>query len=213
MPSFDKQPTNDNTTSNANEETPQTQSTETAKEENQLAPSFMIFVPYEFSKDKVQIVRLLFIISEKDDYEADSARSNKSSEKSGQKTSSRHRNKSESETKFDDGAYTGVRRLSSSNSFLDNMNSEILRNVMMNKLSKIANINPNKVNAQTNGEKLKNSQNSNYYSPGSAFIITPNSKADGYLIYLKMSKNINGKHLIHSYYCLVFLYRVVYLKK
>jgi hypothetical protein len=31
--------------------------------------SFMLFIPHEFSKDKIQIVRLLFIISEKDDYD------------------------------------------------------------------------------------------------------------------------------------------------
>jgi hypothetical protein len=32
--------------------------------------SFMLFIPHEFSKDKIQIVRLLFIISEKDDYDS-----------------------------------------------------------------------------------------------------------------------------------------------
>jgi hypothetical protein len=37
--------------------------------DSSTTPPFMIFIPHEFSKDKIQIVRLLFIISEKDDYD------------------------------------------------------------------------------------------------------------------------------------------------
>ncbi|CAF0873556.1 unnamed protein product, partial [Brachionus calyciflorus] len=39
-------------------------------EELSSESSFLIFVPQEFAKDKIQIVRLLFIISEKDEFES-----------------------------------------------------------------------------------------------------------------------------------------------
>lgn len=51
----------------------------TEQEANSQAPSFMIFVPQEFSRDKTQIVRLLFIISEKDDHETVNSGSTNSS--------------------------------------------------------------------------------------------------------------------------------------
>ena len=70
--------------------------------------SFLIFVPQEFAKDKIQIVRLLFIISEKDTFESKEAESTEDNAKS-----------------------EVVRRLSSSNSifepFADDQRDSVLR--------------------------------------------------------------------------------------
>jgi hypothetical protein len=157
--------------------------TETINELNPIkSPSFLIFAPFEFSKDKVQIVRLLFIISEKDDFENHAASFGVTTltakNKNENANSNRMRNKSETEQKIEEMGYSGVRRLSSSNSFLD-------MNVMMNKLSKIAQINPN-----LNKNKSKNDSNNS--DQGGAFIITPNNKADGYLLYIKLPKTTEG---------------------
>ncbi len=145
---------------------------------NLKSPSFLIFSPYEFSKNKVQIVRLLFIISEKDDFDnTDSTSHSKSSETldKNEFTYQKIKNQYDDGVKMEELNNGGVRRLSSSNSFLD-------MNVTMNKLSKLAQINPN----FNMNKKAKDDDQ------GGAFIITPNNKADGYLIYIKLPKLIEG---------------------
>ncbi|RNA22457.1 mitogen-activated kinase kinase kinase 4 isoform X4, partial [Brachionus plicatilis] len=76
--------------------------------------SFLIFVPQEFAKDKIQIVRLLFIISEKDTYEA-----------------------KEANVKPKSGTSEAVRRLSSSNSIFDPF-ADDQRDSVLRKLSEFA---------------------------------------------------------------------------
>ncbi len=143
-------------------------------------PSYLIFAPFEFAKDKVQIVRLLFIISEKDDFNTTGNTAFSSVHTNGAcKKNDRIGKKTEDGAKKEEGSYSTVRRLSSSNSFLD-------MNVMMNKLSKIAQINPN-MNKTNN---LKNDQSN--IDQGGAFIITPNSKTNGYLLYVKLPKISEG---------------------
>jgi len=135
---------------------------------NKQGSSFMIFVPQEFSKDKTQIVRLLFIISEKSDFENQSSAANSTrSEKSKGLTFSKQ--PSTNSNNF-------VRRLSSSNSFFDLHNDNQIHHCI-NKLGKFANMNQLNEHAPTES------------APNSPFTISPITKMNGYLLYLKLPKN------------------------
>ena len=74
-----------------------------------------------------------------------------------------------------------VRRLSSSNSFLD-FNSDNQFNSCLNKLSRMANM--------TNLNKISSSGHTSptHTSPTTTFLISPISKNDGYLLYLQLPK-------------------------
>ena len=135
---------------------------ENCTQENSQGSSFMIFVPQEFSKDKTQIIRLLFIISEKS--ETHSSVSTSAASKS-VKFSPQTSNNS-----------NFVRRLSSSNSFFD-LTSEKHIHHCINKLGRFANIGI--VSEQQ-------AQTENF--PSSPFTISPITKMNGYLLYLQLPR-------------------------
>jgi hypothetical protein len=138
--------------------------------------SFMIFVPQEFSKDKIQIARLLFLISSKDDYEANDKRTDISS--SLNKTSSNNEKLNKS-CKINNR--NQFRRLSSSNSFLE-MNEDT--NSTLNKLSRLASM------TNTDAEPQSN-QNKTAFS--NTYILSPQIITEGYLLYLQIPNIINGR--------------------
>lgn len=136
--------------------------------------SFMIFVPQEFTKDKIQIVRLLFIISEKDDFE--SAQQTPNNTQPRQSTSNKT-----------------VRRLSSSNSFFES-NNELQRNNYLIKLSKLANMNQPINSGRSSPIQPSPASSNNHYTPSNtknAFVISPSTRNDGYLLYLQLPKDPN----------------------
>lgn len=136
-------------------------------EEHKPALSFMIFVPQEFAKDKTNIARLLYIISAKDDYEhyTEAASSKKSSQSASSNllTASKY-----------------VRRLSSSQSFFENNESH--RNLNLNKLSKMANIESTNVTSEVSSDLSC-----------FPFMFSPQVSTDGYLLYLQLPRAKNGK--------------------
>lgn len=123
-------------------------------------PSFLIFVPQEFAKDKIQIVRLLFIISEKDEFESQREQEEVKLEQS----VSNHKNL--------------VRRLSSSNSIFDpfSQDQRDLRklNDFVNKLGPVISGRSSPVNTQANQVQH-------------TFVISPSHNSNGYLLYLQLS--------------------------
>lgn len=123
---------------------------------------FMIFVPQGFAKDKIQIARLLFLISAKDDYETKETDSN---EKSFESTSS-------SSTLKNSRTSKSIRRMVSSNSFLES--SEESQRGMLNELSKLATL----------------SKPSRTASPNS-YMLSPQTNTDGYLLYLKIPNKMD----------------------
>ena len=128
--------------------------------------SCMIFVPYEFSKDKTQIIRLLFIISEKSEFDNSSLSRTNSSVKSAQPKEKCTPKKS-----------NPVRRLSSSNSFFD-MHTENQCHTYLHKLNRMANMG--------NLSEQPTTPTSNTLN--SPFTILPASKLNGYLLYLKLPR-------------------------
>jgi hypothetical protein len=136
--------------------------------------SFMLFIPQEFSKDKIQIIRLLFIISEKDDY--DSLNDNNSNNNNNMTNNQKEEEKNKNENHLQ---ANNIRRLSSSNSFYDTNN-------FLNKLSKMAHINetttpsPHHNNNSSSNTSSGNNNNNNQH----AFLINNNSNTDGCLLYL-----------------------------
>ena len=144
--------------------------------------NFMIFVPHEFSMDKTQIVRLLFIISAKDDFEQTFAKNY---------TSDLLETRNESTVTLQETP--SVRRFSSSNSFYDR--SQVSRrNVDLTRLSKLANL--KKIDAH---ETMSPTHPVNATS-NNTFIFSPQISNDGYLLFLQLGKN--GK----SYYLNIYHY-------
>jgi hypothetical protein len=161
-------------------------STSSTKEKESSPLTFMIFVPQEFSRDKAQIVRLLFITSAKDDYTRNKQRNDKkSSKKSSKKTCfSNHQKQQQKDEETDEQNEIEInkqkndsnstknqkvppRRLSSSNNFLD-LNGGLL------KLSQMA--------KQCSPTSMKESENPN------SLMLSSNVNSDGYLIYLQLPK-------------------------
>lgn len=143
--------------------------------DNNSQNTFMIFVPQEFTKDKIQIIRLLFIISEKDDFES----TNPASTNSSTHQTSQHSDQIPPKI-------NPVRRLSSSNSFIE-INSDLQRNNYLSKLSKLANINQIITSGRSSPvPPTYHSTNSN--GQNSAFLVSPSTKTDGYLLYLQLPK-------------------------
>jgi hypothetical protein len=175
---------------------------------NDQTPSFMIFVPHEFSKDRTQIVRLLFIITAKDDFEpcscmlenngrgTDNQKETHCEYNHQRSSTERQRNNSETSS----NKPSSVRRLSSSNSFLD-FNSEKQFSKYLNKLNKIANMNchpthmerinasgaSSPINGGNNGTKQANLQ-APLLQNQNAFILSPQLSSEGYLLYLQLPK-------------------------
>ena len=141
--------------------------------------SFMIFVPQEFSKDKIQIARLLFLISSKDDYETGDKRADQSD-----LSSSLNKNSNEKLNKSSKISNKKLfRRLSSSNSFLESMNEDTQSSSILNKLSRLASMN--------NTDVPEPNQNKTKFS--NTYILSPQIITEGYLLYLQIPNNINGK--------------------
>lgn len=157
--------------------------------------SFMLFIPNEFSKEKVQIIRLLFIISEKDDYEPTSSYSNNNNGQQQAGGENQEEDNYFNQTVFrrqnekanlqnPSTSSQPMRRLSSSNSFYEPWNNDQLRNTYLTKLSHFANI-----------RNLSSGQGttSTTSSPLSAFLISPNTSVDGYLLYLRLPLPRSGE--------------------
>jgi hypothetical protein len=137
--------------------------------------SFMIFVPSEFSKDKIQIARLLFLISAKDEYENEEHNININKEEEQDELD-------ENKLKRIDNRVSSFRRLSSANSFLE-------EDSILNKLSRLANMNSASKRINTNTtQKLPPVQNKTF---SNSFILSPQVVNDGYLLYLQISNNTN----------------------
>lgn len=146
-------------------------------EQNHNRQSFMIFVPYEFAKDKTQIARLLFIISAKDDgYTTNmSQESSKINGNNGSNNGNGSHNLSANYSNL-------VRRLSSSNSFFEV--NDLQRN--LNKL----NMHISHMNNLTRQKQVPQSAT----PEGSTFIFSPHVSTDGYLLYLQLPrKTKSGK--------------------
>ncbi len=160
-------------------------------QEQQPSFSFMIFVPQEFAKERTQIARLLFIISAKDDYETfknvlDIKYSNCTTHGTkNQQTNALNRKSSNKHTNsLHTLASNNVRRMSSSNCFIYGNNNECETNNYLNKLSKMANMNRNStpITSSNINESANNS-----------FNLSPHVNSNGYLLYLQLPKNKNGK--------------------
>lgn len=146
--------------------------------QQQTDTSFMIFVPQEFSKDKIQIARLLFLISAKDDYD------NKEAENDDQLNNSASFSDNKNEKLFKSPKFkSSFRRLSSSNSFMETMSEETQKNsILLNKLSRMANLGSAPAESKTKQPKPFNT----------SYILSPHTNSEGYLLYLKIPSNQNG---------------------
>lgn len=179
---------------------------------NNSPQSFMIFVPQEFSKEKLQIIRLLFIISEKDEFDSSANANLKNSLSlnlfSSSSSSSLPTNRpvgldSTDKNLFNDTVFKKnpkqkapepapktipFRRLSSSNSVIE-MSVDSQAKAYLNKLSKLANIDCQEDQAASTSAASASTSSSNQ-DPVSAFIISPNTntKKDGYLLFLQLTK-------------------------
>ena len=80
---------------------------------------------------------------------------------------------------------SSIRRLSSSNSFLE-ANSELQRNAYLNKLSRIV--------AESQQRQQETTTSCCCDGQASAFIILPSSRAEGYLLYLRMPPAPSTSH-------------------
>lgn len=187
-------------------------------------PTFMIFVPHEFSKDKTQIVRLLFLISAKDDLELSQPASENSSagaeptsaaskfvfneqqqqqQQQQQSTSASataaNNSNNCSVTRKSPSGKSPVRRFSSSNSFIEL--NDIQRDTFLSRLSKIAtNLDAsNQLNQIADSDATSPTANSTQMP--NAFIYSPQPYTDGYLLYVQLPKVLNGKTYYITQHC------------